>query len=59
MTNLLERAIKCGDSGGAAKIIMDALGIKTDDLANHCLKDWPTDRISGWNDKLLPSRMSA
>jgi hypothetical protein len=23
---------------------MDALGIKTDELANYCLKDWPTDR---------------
>jgi hypothetical protein len=42
--NLLEQAINCDDGGGAARIIMDALGIETDDLANHCLKDWPSDR---------------
>jgi hypothetical protein len=33
---------------------MDALGIETDELANDCFKDWPTDRkqrartISNW-----------
>ena len=45
MTNLLEKAINCDDSGRAARIILDALGIESDDLANHCLhKYWPTDR---------------
>lgn len=44
MANLLEQAINCDDGGGAAKIIMDALGIETGDLAKHCLKNWPTDR---------------
>jgi hypothetical protein len=44
MTNLLERAIKCDDGNLAARIIMDALGIKTDELAKHCLKPWPSER---------------
>jgi hypothetical protein len=45
MTNLLKQAINCDDGGGAAaRIVMDAPGIKTDELANYCLKDWPTDR---------------
>jgi hypothetical protein len=44
MANLLEQAINCDDGGGAARIIMDALGIETGDLAKHCLKNWPTDR---------------
>ena len=45
MTNLLEKAINCDDSGRAARIILDALGIQSDELANHCLrKYWPTDR---------------
>jgi hypothetical protein len=39
MTNRLKQAINCDDGGGAARIIMDALGIKTDGLAKHCLKD--------------------
>jgi hypothetical protein len=37
-SNLLEQAINC-DDGGAARIIMDALGIETDELANYCLQD--------------------
>jgi hypothetical protein len=44
MNNLLEQAINCDDGGAAARIIIDALGIETDELANYCLKDWPTDR---------------
>jgi uncharacterized protein HemY len=44
VTNLLKHAIKCDDSDTAARIIMDALGIETDELANYCLRDWPTDR---------------
>lgn len=42
--NLLEQAINCDDAHSAARIIMDALGIETDELANYCLKNWPTDR---------------
>ncbi len=44
MANLLEQAINCNDRDRAAKIIMDALGIKTEELANYCLRNWPTDR---------------
>ncbi len=44
MANVLQRAINCDDSDRAARIIMDALGIETDDLANYCLKDWPAHR---------------
>jgi hypothetical protein len=44
-TNLLEQAISCDDADRAARIILDALGIQSDELANHCLrKYWPTDR---------------
>jgi hypothetical protein len=38
--NLLEQAINCDDAHSAARIIMDALGIETDELANYCLKNW-------------------
>jgi uncharacterized protein HemY len=55
MTNLLEQAINCNDGDHAAKMIRDALGIETDDVANFCFpKDWPDDRevrtavISDW-----------
>ena len=42
MTNLLEQAIACDDGYRAAKIIQDALGIESDDVANYCLpKEWP------------------
>jgi hypothetical protein len=45
MTNLLEQAINCDDGDRAAKIIQDALGIESDDVANYCLpKTWPADR---------------
>ena len=43
-TNLLKQAINCDDSDRAAKIIMEALGIETDELANFCLKQWPSQR---------------
>jgi len=41
MTNLLEQAINSDDGDRAARIIMDALGIETDEL---CLKHWPSER---------------
>ncbi len=44
MTNLLKQAVNCDDAAHAARIIMEALGIETDELANFCLKNWPTDR---------------
>ena len=47
MTNLLEQAINCDDGDRPAKIIRDALGIETDDIANYYLPQsnyWPTDR---------------
>jgi hypothetical protein len=45
MTNLLEQAIACDDADRAAKIIQDALGIESDDVANYCFpKTWPADR---------------
>jgi hypothetical protein len=45
MTNLLERAISTDDAGRAAKIIQNALGIESDEVANYCFpKSWPSDR---------------
>jgi len=45
MTNVLEQAINCDDGDRAAKIIQDALGIKSDDVVNYCFpREWPTDR---------------
>jgi len=45
MTNLLEDAINCNDGDRAAKIIQNALGIESDEVANYCLpKTWPDDR---------------
>ena len=35
MSNLLERAIDCDNGDRAAKIIQDALGIESDDVANY------------------------
>jgi hypothetical protein len=35
MSNLLEQAINCDDPDRAARIIQDALGIETDDLARR------------------------
>jgi len=45
MTNHLEQAINCDDGNRAARIVLDALGIESDEVANYCLpKYWPTDR---------------
>jgi len=45
MTNLLEQAINSNDGNRAAKIIQDALGIESDDVADYCFpKTWPADR---------------
>ena len=45
MSNLLEQAINCNDGERAAKIIRDALGIESEDVANYMFpKTWPTDR---------------
>jgi uncharacterized protein HemY len=45
MTNLLQQAINCDDSDRAARIIQDALGIESDDVANYVFpKTWPPDR---------------
>jgi uncharacterized protein HemY len=42
MANLLEQAINCNDGDRAAKMIRDALGIESDDVANYCFpKEWP------------------
>ena len=40
-----EQAISSDDGDQAAKIIQDALGIESDDVANYCFpKNWPADR---------------
>ncbi len=39
MTNLLERDIDCDDGDRAAKIIQDALGIESDDVATMSSQD--------------------
>jgi hypothetical protein len=45
MANLLEQAINTDDGDRAAKIIQDAHGIETDEIANYVFpKTWPTDR---------------
>jgi hypothetical protein len=45
MTNLLEQAINADDGDHAAKIIQEALGIESDDVANYVFpKTWPADR---------------
>jgi uncharacterized protein HemY len=45
MSNLLEQAINCDDGDRAAKIIQNALGVESDDVANYCFpKTWPADR---------------
>lgn len=45
MPNVLEQAISSDDGGRAAKIIQNALGIESDDVANYCFpKTWPADR---------------
>ena len=45
MTNLLERAISTDDADRAAKIIQNALGIESDEVANYCFpQSWPSNR---------------
>ena len=45
MPNLLEKAIGADNGELATKIIQDALGIESDDVANYCFpKTWPVDR---------------
>jgi hypothetical protein len=45
MTNLLKQAINTDDGDCAAKLIQNALGIESDDVANYCFpKMWPQDR---------------
>jgi hypothetical protein len=45
MSNLLERAISSDDGDRAAKIIQEALGIESDDVANYVFpRTWPADR---------------
>jgi hypothetical protein len=45
MPNFLVQAINRDDADRAAKIIQDALGIESDDVANYCFpKNWPADR---------------
>ena len=45
MTNVLEKAIESNDGDQAAKIIQQALGIESDDVANYVFpKNWPNDR---------------
>ena len=45
MTNILEQAINTDDADCATKIIQDALGIESNEVANYCFpKTWPQDR---------------
>jgi hypothetical protein len=45
MANLIEQAVACDDGDRAARMIQEALGIESDDVANCVfLKTWPTDR---------------
>ena len=45
MSNLLEQAICTDDGERAAKIIQQALGIESNNVARYCFpKDWPADR---------------
>ena len=39
MTNLLERAISTDDADRAGKIIQDALGIESNEVANYCFPE--------------------
>jgi hypothetical protein len=42
VANLLEQAIGCSDGDDAAKLIREALGIETDEVANYLFpKRWP------------------
>lgn len=45
MSNLIQQAIESNDGEHAAKIIQQALGIESDDVANYCFpQQWPRDR---------------
>jgi hypothetical protein len=45
MTNLLENAISADDGDWAAKLIRNALGIESNEVAGYCFpKTWPQDR---------------
>ena len=45
MTNLLEQAINSNDADHAARLIQEALGIGSDEVANYCFpKAWPNER---------------
>ena len=45
MVNLLEQAINSDEGDRAARIIQNALGIESDEVANYVFpKTWPTDR---------------
>jgi len=45
VTNRLQEAIERNDSDQAARIIQEALGIGSDDVANYCFPiNWPADR---------------
>lgn len=45
VANLIEEAINCDDRERTARIILDALGIETLDVANYCIpKHRPEDR---------------
>jgi hypothetical protein len=45
MANLLEHPINTDDGDRAAKMIQDALGTESDDVANYVFpKTWPADR---------------
>jgi hypothetical protein len=45
MANLIKQAIGCDDGDRATKIIQEALGIESNDVANYVFpKSWPADR---------------
>src|SRR6516165_2744970 len=45
MANLIEQAIACDDGDRAARMIQEALGIESDEVANYVFpKSWPADR---------------
>jgi hypothetical protein len=45
MPNLIERAIACDDGDRTARMIQEALGIESGDVANYVFpKSWPADR---------------
>jgi hypothetical protein len=45
MANLLEQAIDCDDGDNAGKLIREALGIESEEVANYVSpKTWPANR---------------